>query len=67
MIRTVILLGMLLGVTGVAWAASRSGWGVPEPIPKPLSIREDSARSAPLGSGRGRTHYFIGGGSHRGK
>lgn len=64
--RVIVLAIVGLCGTAVAAHASVTGWTVAEPVKKPQSIREGSARG-PIGSGHHRTRYFIGGGLHRGK
>jgi hypothetical protein len=65
--KLVILAVVVLSSTFLATRAAVAGWGVPRPLKKPISLREESARGAPLGSGRSRTHYFVGGGFRGGK
>jgi hypothetical protein len=51
----------------VLWA-STTGFGAPQPEDEPMSVREESARGAPLSRGHHRTRFFlIGGGIHGGK
>ena len=64
----VILIGCVAALTAFTWFGSKSGWGVPQPVKEPLSIREESTRDTRLHSGRYRTRYFLrGGGPARGK
>jgi hypothetical protein len=60
-----ILAGAMVVVTGGVIWASNVGFGVPQPSKQPVSIREGSQR--PARAGVYRTHYFVGGGIHRGK
>ena len=60
-----LIIGMV-GITTLTVMASHSGWGVPKPVKKPISIREGSAKLK-SSSGHYRTRYFVGGGIHRGK
>ena len=62
-----ILLGAVGALTAMGIVASRDGWALPQPQKKPMSIREESVRGTPLGAGRTRTRYFIGGGTRSGK
>lgn len=64
--KIIVLIAAMVGASVLVVTASASGWGVPHPVKKPLSIREGSAK---IENQRGhyRTRYFIGGGIHRGK
>ncbi|MBT3378459.1 MAG: hypothetical protein HN742_01875 [Lentisphaerae bacterium] len=62
-----VLLLMMTGLTFGAFRASTSGYGVPQPMKKPVSIREGSVHPRTGRSGRHRSHYFVGGGFHGGK
>ncbi len=55
--------GVLLGMTVVAYGAAFHGWFLPEPLNKPVSLRDGSPRAQT----HGRAFYFIGAGrSHYG-
>ncbi len=63
-----ILAGIMIVFLGAATWASYRGIGVPQPEKQPISIREESARNTPAGTGRYRTRFFLmGGGIHHGK
>ena len=51
---------------GLSWA-SGAGLGVPEPVKKPVSIREGSVRGGHTGTRYRRSRYFVGGGTFSGK
>jgi len=58
----------LVATTVTAYGACFSGWFLPKPLDKPVSLREGSARTGgyhyyPFFLGTGRTHY---GGGYRG-
>ena len=60
-----ILILAMIGLTaGVTWS-SFAGMGVPNPVKKPISIREGSARHPR--HGRRRARYFVGGSHRHGK
>ena len=60
------LVVVMFGLSAVTIMASSSGWGIPKPVKKPMSIREGSAKTKNI-RGHYRTRYFVGGGLHRGK
>ncbi len=64
--KTIALAGIVLALLAVTVTASREGWGIPQPVKKPLSLREGSARLERR-QGHHGTRYFVGGGLHRGK
>jgi len=60
--------GLLLGMTAVAYGACFHGWFLPDPLKKPVSLRDGSTRAHTHGRGfyfigAGRSHY---GGGYRG-
>jgi hypothetical protein len=68
LLAKVIVGGLLLGLTIVAYGACFHGWFLPAPLNKPVSLREGSTRGRTHGLayyfiGRGRGHY---GGGYRG-
>lgn len=60
----IAIMGLALAGTAVA---SSSGFGVPQPDKKPISIREESARGNTTGSSRRYRGVFIAGGIYHGK
>jgi len=56
---------LMTGLLGASLWASLVGWGIPQPLKQPISIREASARQQ-TGAGS-RVRYFIGGGLRGGK
>jgi hypothetical protein len=56
----VFVAALLTGLTVVAYGGAFCGWFLPEPLKKPVSLREGSVRSG------GHRLFFIGGRSHAG-
>ncbi len=64
----VLVFGFLTTATIFAFGGALYGWFLPQPLAKPVSIREGSAHPTRMGHGLyffGRTHY--GGGYAGGK
>jgi hypothetical protein len=62
----VVLGTLLLGLTAGAYGACFNGWFLPEPLKRPVSLRDGSPRVGAHGLGYyflGRAHY---GGGYRG-
>ncbi len=64
-----LLAGLLIAGTGLAWTGSAFGWGMPTTLKKPVSIRQESTSRRHNGHGflyfglLGRRHH---GGGYRG-
>ena len=56
-----ILTLILIAITGATVWASATGFGTPQPVKQPISIREDSARPGRIGSRHYGIIYFGGG------
>jgi len=61
LIAKVMVIGLLLSLTVVAYGGCFKGWFLPKPLASPVSLRDGSAR----GTG-GRSLFFVGGRSHYG-
>jgi len=65
-IAKILVVGLLGSATALAFGGSFKGWYLPEPLKKPVSLREGSQRTGvhPL------AYYFLGrshyGGGYRG-
>jgi hypothetical protein len=58
----VFVTALLTGLTVVAYGGAFRGWFLPEPLEKPVSLREGSVRTGSTG----HRLFFIGGRSHAG-
>ena len=67
MVKLVSGLGVMAGIMGATIHATGSGMGIPQPMKKPVSIREGSTKVTSNGRTYYRTRYFVGGGIHGGK
>jgi hypothetical protein len=62
LIPKIVAATILLSCTVTAYGACFYGWFLPEPLKKPVSLRDGSARP----TSRGYGYYWIGGRSHYG-
>lgn len=69
-IITVVSISILSVLTIAAYAASRSGFGLPAKLDQPVNIREESVTQRRPHSGLvyfGESRHYHGGGFHGGK
>lgn len=59
LITKVMVTGILLSLTVVAYGGCFKGWFLPKPLTSPVSLRDGSVKG-------GRALYFVGGRTHYG-